>query len=425
MKKRKFLFKQIIGIVVFLLFTSCSFFDDDTESDKTANDYIYSVFKEWYLWYDQIPDVDPNNYETYQDLIDAIKVDVDKWSYAGSYTYIKNMYENAEYKGFGAGFMVDYDYQIKITHVYNASPFGVYGVERGWIVESVNGYTISNVDGINDALNSDNAVDFVFTDQDGQTRNLTTSRQSFQMNTVLYSNVYEYDSHKVGYLVFNSFLGTSVNELTPVIQTFHDQNITDLIVDLRYNGGGENEVAETLIGMIGGDKVKGQTITTRMHSDKKTKEDESTVSDYSGVSLNIEGVYFITTSGTASASELVINCIKPFMDTKLVGSTTSGKPVGMYIVADEDIDLAVLPVCFKNINSLGYGDYFDGIAVDISETDDLSHNWGDPEEGMFNTALNDILGLEGAGTVALKSKIEKAPRPLLEYKGLNQIINAY
>ena len=409
----------IIIAILLLLLNACNLFNDP-KKDFTANDYIYEAFNEWYLWYDQIPDIDPNDYDSYKALINAISVDEDRWSYAGSYTEIMDLYQSGEYKGFGAGFMIDYDGKIKITHVYNKSPFGLFGVERGWVVESVNGYTIDDLDNVNKALSSDEPVDFVFTDIDGQTKNLTATKEAFQMNTVLFSDVFDYDAHKIGYLVFNSFLETSVAELTTAFKTFNDQHITDLIVDLRYNGGGLNTTANMLIGMIGGNKVNGQTVANVTHNDKKSYKDESTVIEYSGVTLTLDQVYFITTGGTASASELVINCLDPFMDV----SATHGKPVGMYILSVESIDLAILPVCFKTTNSVGYGDYFDGLLVDINGIDDLSHNWGDPEEELFKAAVNDIL--EPTATIVSQLKSEKAAsQQLFDYKGLNQIINAY
>lgn len=410
-------------ILLNLLLNSCNLFDSH-DKETTANEYVYEAFNEWYLWYDQIPKIDPNDYSTFAELIDTLKVDQDRWSFAGSYTEIMKLFQSGEYKGFGAGFMIDFDNQIKITHVYNQSPFGLFGVQRGWIVESVNAYTINNIDKIEEALSSTNDVTFVFTDNLGQTQNLTTSKTAFQMNTVLYANVFDFDTHKIGYLVFDSFLEISEAELDSTFKIFSQQNITNLIVDLRYNGGGLNDIADLLIGIIGGNKVNGQTVATLTHNDKKEIYNEPTVIDYNGIKLNINQVHFITTSGTASASELVINCLEPFMDVKLVGSTTHGKPVGMYILSIKEIDLAILPISFKTTNSLGYGDYYNGIPVDITEIDDLTHNWGNPDEALFKAAVNDIISPVAVASVPLKSEKIKNQR-LFYYKGLNQIINAY
>ena len=401
---------------------SCNLFQKP-EKEATANDYIYSAFEEWYLWYQQIPDVDPNDYDTQEDLINAIKVPQDRWSFSGSLTEIKKLFEGGEYTGFGGGFIMDFDQQIKISKVYTNSPFGRLGVQRGWVVNSVNGYGSDNLTEVNNALSSNDDVAFVLTDFNGEQHNVSVKRETIAMNTVLYSSIIEKEGHKIGYLVFDSFLEVSEDELKNEFQKFQDQGITDLIVDLRYNGGGLNTIAYQLIGMIGGDKVAGQTIATVMHNDKKSDKNTSEVSTYEGPKANIGSVCFLTTSGSASASELVINCLKPFMEVKLVGNHTHGKPVGMYVLSVEDIDLAILPISFKNVNHDNYGDYYDGLPADVLEVDDLSHNWGDPEEKMLKAAIDDILGTTGAVSALKSAQIDR--QKTFDYKGIHQLINAY
>jgi carboxyl-terminal processing protease len=413
----------ILFLALALLFAGCSLFDKP-EKEITANEYIYAAFEEWYLWYDQLPNVDPNDYETQDELIDAIKVEQDRWSFAASYSDIKKLFEKAEYTGFGGGFILDADMQIKITHVYRDSPFGQLGVERGWIVNSVNGYDAGNLTAVNEALNSSGDVAFVFTDHQGVQHNATVKKIAISMNTVLHSSILEKEGHRVGYLVFDNFAEVSKVELTNAFESFIEDNITDLIVDFRYNGGGLVDVAYQLVGMIGGDKVAGQTISTTKHNDKKADNDVSEVSDYSGPKLSIDKVYFLTARGTASASELVINCLEPFMEVKLVGNNTHGKPVGMYILSVEDLDLAILPISFKNINAEGYGDYYNGLPADIFAMDDLSHNWGHPEEMMLKAALDDLVQPAATAAHPLKSA-EIDQQKLFDYKGINQLINAY
>ena len=419
----KLIATAIVLLAIMLFLISCSSFDDNKE-EITANEYIYEAFEEWYLWYDELPVVDPNDYDSFASLIDTLTVDVDRWSFAGSYAEIMKLFESGEFKGFGAGFKIDYDKKIKITHVYNASPFGLLGIERGWVAESINGFTVNELDSVNKALSSMAPVDFVFTDYDNQQHQFTLQKEEFKMNTVMHSQVIEKEGKRIGYLVFDSFVDASAAELKPVIDTFKNQNITDLIVDLRYNGGGVNTIADMLVAMIGGDKVAGQVISTMVHNDKKSDRDKPTVSEYKGAVLDLETVYFITTSGTASASELVINSLTPFMEVKLVGSNTHGKPVGMYILSVKEIDLAILPISFKSINNLGYGDYFIGFPATIAEADDLSHNWGHPDESMLKAAVNDILYPAVAIASTYKSILIDQQIPF-EYPGINQIVNAW
>lgn len=402
-----------------LFFTSCS-----EDEDKTANEYIYDAFEEWYLWYDELPDVNPNDYDTYDDLIDAISVEQDRWSYAGSYTEITDLLEEGAYKGFGAGFVLDYDNQIKLTHVYDASPMGRIGATRGWIVESINGFTADNLDSVNAALNSSGNVDFVFTNLEANTVTATMQKEEFTMNTILHYEVIPYENDTVGYLVYDSFVEASEDELINVFEYFERKGINELIIDLRYNGGGLVSLATMLTGIIGGEKVYGNVISTMVHNDKKSSYNEETTSIYTGNTLDLDRVYFLTTDGTASASELLINNLKPYMDVILVGSTTHGKPVGMYVLSVSKLDLAILPICFKNVNVNGEGDYFDGLSVDIEANDDLSTDWGNTEEAMLHAALSDIVSATATTSARAKSTQLKNQK-YFEYKGLNQYINAY
>ncbi|MFA9390722.1 MAG: S41 family peptidase [Prolixibacteraceae bacterium] len=412
----------LILMALIAALNSCSLFQEP-EKTSTANDYIYSAFEEWYLWYDQIPKLDPNDYETQQELIEAIKVPQDRWSFSGSYAELTKLFEGGEYTGFGGGFILDNDGKIKITHVYKDSPFGRLNVERGWIVNSVNGFGVDQLNEVNNALNSNDDVNFVFTDDNGEQHQSTVKKEAILMNTVLYSSIIEQENHKIGYLVFDSFLASSEAELKTEFSNFQAQNITDLVIDLRYNGGGLVDLAYQMVGMIGGDKVAGQTIAQVIHNDKKSSKNKPTISQYDGPKVNINAVYFITTSGSASASELLINSLEPFMDVKLIGSNTHGKPVGMYILSVEELDLAILPIAFKNTNHDGYGDYYDGLPADILEVDDLSHNWGNPEEKMLKTALGAITGVATIASTLKSEQIEQ--QKLFEYPGIHQFINAY
>jgi drug/metabolite transporter (DMT)-like permease/C-terminal processing protease CtpA/Prc len=415
--------KLLTTVIVLLALAACNSFPEP-EKKLTANDYVYEAFNEWYLWYDQLPELDPNDFENYDTLIDSLKVDADRWSFAASYTDVMNLFEKGEYKGFGAGFVLDHDRHIKISHVYANSPMGKLGVERAWTVRSVNGYTVDQLDEVNKALASSEPVDFVLADHNQKAHQFTVQKEAFIMNTVLYSSIIEKQGKKIAYLVFDSFVEASKNELEPVFANFKNEQITDLIVDLRYNGGGVVDIAEMMVGMIGGSKVKGQVVSTLMHNDKKSDLNNATISEYDSITVEIDQVYFITTSGTASASELLINNLSPFMDVKLVGSNTHGKPVGMYILSVKDIDLAILPISFKNVNYLGFGDYFGGLPAHIIEADDLDHNWGHPEETMLATAVNDIVNPALAVRSLHKSALVNQQQ-MLPYKGINQIINAW
>lgn len=411
----------LLAIALFF-FSSCK--KSTTEPEYTAKEFVYEAFKEWYLWYDEIPNLDANDYNDYQSLIEAISIDDDKWSFAMSNEALKRYYESGEQTSFGAGLIIDFDGQIKITHVYNNSPFGQNGIERGWIVDSVNGYTVDELDKVNEALSSNEPIDFVFTDHIQQTHSHTMQKEAYNINAIFHSQVFDLGTNKVAYLVYNNFTESSISELESVFNDFKNQEITDLIVDLRYNGGGLDNVAQQLMGLIGGNKIAGQVVERVIYNDKHSDNNKTVTLDYEGVSVDIDKVCFLTTHGTASASEICINSLKPFVDVKVIGSRSTGKFFGMHHFVYEKYDLVVLPLSLRIANSNNETYNFVGIPVDIDEYDDLKYNWGNPEEAMLKAALNEISNPVLAISNNIKSeKIEK--QQLFKYTGINQLINAY
>ena len=155
---------------------------------------------------------------------------------------------------------------------------------------------------------------------------------------------------------------------------------------MRYNGGGLVKIAEHLVDLILGSRVTKQEIIKIVYNDKHKDQNYS----YEGNVLenSLEGVRqiaVIVTSGTASASEMVINSLKPFADVALFGKTTYGKPVGMN---SKDIcDQTIVPITFKYTNSEDYGDFFLGMDPDCNSEDDFKHDFGDVDEDGVKSAL--------------------------------------
>jgi hypothetical protein len=232
--------------------------------------------------------------------------------------------------------------------------------------------------------------------------------------------VYTVGAKKVGYIVFNSFTTNASTKLDEVFSTFSSAGISEVIVDLRYNGGGSVSTAETLTNLIAPVAQTGNVMYTtywtktmqdglatilknqkfyaegrdgvrRLYSyfdyDYKPTEDAGNVTRFEKRgSANINKAYFIVTGSTASASELVINNLKPVMDVKLIGSKTYGKPVGFFAITIDKLDMYIPQ--FETKNSKNEGGYFDGMAVDKTDFDDVSKNFGDPTERLLANALS-------------------------------------
>ena len=413
----------LIGLIPFTI--SCSKEEAAPEEEVVENSrtYIYDLFQDWYFWLDQVPEINPNDYTTNEDLIDALRYQVhDRWSFVTDLDEYRALYEQGETKGFGVAMSITEDDRLIIRFTYANAPMGLAGVDRGWEVLKIDGVKIAQIPDLWIAFDTDDEVNFTFVTTALDTVEYAMIRTDYQINTVLHKSVIETVDKKVGYLVFESFLGTSEAELDEAFTYFKQENIDELVVDLRYNGGGRLDIAVALEELIGGDEIENKLLGKIIFNDNHSDENINYGVEGSDLSLNLDRLFFITTEGTASASEMVINGMFPFKEVVLIGSTTHGKPVGMSVFESEEYGIAVAPITYKLLNANDEGEYFDGIPVDYNIPDDITYSWGDPQEACLKQALDIINGDMTA--VATKSvRIQSKSLPLK--RGLQEITGAY
>jgi C-terminal processing protease CtpA/Prc len=222
-------------------------------------------------------------------------------------------------------------------------------------------------------------------DLSGKIREFTLSKVAVQMNTVLHRDVREVKGRKVGYLVFNSFIEKSKEELNEAFSYFQAQGVSELILDLRYNGGGSLDIANHLAGQIASSRAAGKNFVTLTYNTGKQSQNKQYPLQSIAVNIALERLFVITTPSSASASEAIINGLKPHMPVITIGGRTHGKPVGMNIWRVNGY--AIVPVTFKVANTLGEAEYFQGIPVDAAVKDDLEVTFGDPQEDCLSQAL--------------------------------------
>jgi carboxyl-terminal processing protease len=347
---------------------------DEGDQGDSANDYLYALMQDWYFWYEQIPEVDPEDYASPEELLDAIRyLPIDVWSFVMTSEEYAQYFEDAEYVGYGFSFQLDENEQMRISFVYENSPMYEQGVRRGWTILEVDGTVVTPLSDLDVLFGPDEVGvqdTFNMEDTEGTVSEYTFTKKVIDIDTVFSENVFDINGEKVGYFVFDNFIEKSLTEIQKTLGYMQDNGVEDLIVDLRYNGGGLIDVADFLASSIGGASVEGQVFTKYIHNDKHLDENTDLLFVDAGYSLNLDRVFFITTQATASASELVINGLDPYMEVYLVGDVTYGKPVGMYGWPYEDY--VFFPVSFKTVNAEGYGDYYDGIAVDANAADEDS-----------------------------------------------------
>jgi len=384
-------------ILILFLASACSLWQqpDEPSDVQRLNEYIYQVLKteKWYLWEDKIPNLDPDSYEdSYAFLEDLKYSELDKWSYLTTEEEYQNFFNSGTYYGYGFGYKITEQNKMFVSYVFDNSPMANAGIKRGSEILSVNGITIAQM--INQNLSSTqifgpNELDYTsqmnVVTHDKDTVEISVGKEEVVQNTVLYKNVYDVGGIKTGYLVFKTFIHPSVDELTEAFAYFQTQNVRQLILDLRYNGGGLLSVSQYLASLIGGEQTNGKKYITLKNNVSHSDNDTVYYFDLPQHALTVSKVVFITTKGTASASEAVINGLKPYVENVSIGDDTHGKPVGMYSFSFEGYRL--IPICFRLENSLGYGGYFDGLAADAYRIDDIQHDWGDTSEVCFNEAL--------------------------------------
>lgn len=388
--------KRLIPLLLIatITFWACND-DDDIDLMTSVNREFYSLMQDYYYWYEQIPDLNPDLYSNPYQLMEAIRCSPpDKWSYVTTRTELEAYYNQASYVGFGFASGFNSSGELIISLVYNSSPLKQDGINRGWQIVSIDGQTPTSSNF--NSLIGDDVVGvtktFVFKSQNDSTATHTYTKEQIATNTVFADTVYSFGPTKVGYFMLKSFINPTAGELTNTFAKFQSSSINELVVDLRYNGGGLISVASQLANLIGANSANSGVFGTYSHNNKHTEMNENIYFETLTNSISLNRVFFITTSSSASASELVINGLKPYVDVVLVGSKTHGKPVGMYQFTfnDPSVDWAFVPICFSIFNANGEGDYFDGLQVNISADDDVKHAFGDTEEECLNAALSEI-----------------------------------
>ena len=406
---------SILSFSLFIIFLGCEK-EEISEAEK-LNREIYQAMEEIYLWNDYLPDADPAAYNTPEKFLDALRYQpLDKWSFVLTTAEFEQYYEQGEYKGHGFLISLDDDDNIRIGFVYKSTQAYQEGVRRSWIIKKVNG-TNATTDNINALLGSSEETitnTILFLDGEGNEKEVELTKETIQINTVLHSEIIEYNSKKIGYMVFQEFIATANEE-------FASQPIDELIIDLRYNGGGMNTVAEYLASWIAGNQAS-KVFYKLLHNTKNEFRDVTVNFPANVNALNLTRVFFITTNNSASASELLINGLKPYYDVKLIGTHTAGKPVGMYPMNLPPYIYTLVPISFKYVNSNDEGDFYEGLPVDYPAEDDITHEFGDPQENSLKVTLGAITGEATIKSAHVPSKT----RILIPSEsGINQFLRAY
>ncbi|MBN3584356.1 carboxyl-terminal protease [Algoriphagus aestuarii] len=438
MKKFIYLSLLIVGL------GSCNKKDDPTPNPQSdiVKDAIYDSMEEWYYWNQELPSKpNPSDFTTNEEFLEAIKFKpLDRFSYLTTQEEFNNAFVGRN-AGHGFGFAFDANERLFLTFVFNEAPAGKDGWQRGWEIIEINGKPISDYQtstgGYDFKLGGSEpgiTNTFTFKLPDGTTTTRSNTKAEYQSNSVLYQSVIELTGKKVGYWVYNSFKATAglnptrSKEVEDSFDYFQNQGVSELIIDLRYNGGGSVAVAEQISNYLIQFANNGKLMYTNKLNYLKPNLENSVNFKKIG-SLSLERLVFITSRGTASASELVINSLSPYFDIALVGDNTFGKPVGSFPLSPYTPELKknnveLVPITFATANSEGNTEYFDGFEPDFLVGDTPQFNWGDLQDLRLTTAIQ-ILEEGSINSRILNSYFKPRWEMIDAFRGLQQEFPAY
>jgi C-terminal processing protease CtpA/Prc len=389
----------------------------DVCGEESKKAFVSSVAESWYLWYEELAEVEPEDFDTAQAYLDALTAPLAPDGRDPGFSYLTDKAADdaqgstGAYVGFGFSYGFDFQNRFLFSDVLQGGPAGDANFQRGNEVLAIDmgaGYetidelserqaTISEIFGGNEAglergfrvRQDQSVVEVILAKRELDTPPLATEPLLLERA----------GNSPVGYLNLRSFILTANDALSDATRLFRDAGVTDLVIDLRYNGGGLVSVADRMLDLLGGLVATGQDSWSIVHNAKHSDEDFGAYFAEFPDSMRPLRIAFITTGGTASASELVINSLSPHIEVVLIGEDTLGKAVGQYAF-DQDrwsaewstCDTRLRLIAFQIVNGEGAGEYYNGLVSSGGFTlcparDDLTRNFGDPAEASLNAAL--------------------------------------
>jgi len=394
------------------------------------NLYVRDVLSDIYLWYATMPNVNPTAYDSPEAYLEAVRYKTldSTFSYITSRAANDAFYSDSQFIGFGLSTSLN-GVEMRVLQVFPDSPALEAGLSRGDHIVEIGGRLVSALVASGEIGSAFGAAevgveaDIAFVNQAGARREAHLVKRLVTIPTVSLTTVYNVGGRRIGYIFFRNFVQPSYEALDTAFAELAAAGLDDLVLDLRYNGGGLVSVAQHLASYIGGKRTDGLVFAEYFHNDRNTFRNHVIRFEPKPQPLTLDRLIVVTTGGSASASELVINALRPFIPVVVIGSRTYGKPVGQYGI--EFCDKLLAPVSFALRNADGQGDFFDGFPPDCAAPDDADHLLGDPAEGSLKEALTFATTNACSArplTPQTKATIQlRAPRAI----GWQSLVNAY
>ncbi len=443
MNIKKLLF---LCVAVSTVFTSCTDQDDNLFSvpaNIEIQDFVWKGLNTWYFWQGEVTDLADSKLDDAEgfiaflqgfpnpaDLFEHLRHPDDRFSVIVSdYDQLQNSQQGTSdtngvdisyiFLNNGSNEVIGY-----VRYIIPGSDADGKDIRRGDIVYAVNGQSLFFNSETDNNLGLLDPTSYTFNLADltvnngvrsitPNGRNIDLTKSSITENPILINTTIDVGTKKVGYIMYNQFVSNFDTQLNGVFGDFQAQGVTDLVLDFRYNPGGFVSTAIRLSSMVTG-QFDGQLFTKFRYNDKiqpqLTDEQEnryftSTLSTGAAInSLGLTKVYVLTTGSSASASELVINSLDPYIEVIQVGTTTRGKNEASFSLYDSpswtfsDAQLnpnhkwAMQPLVSRLENSAGFSNYTDGLTPEIELAEDLTNLGvlGDETEPLLAAALANI-----------------------------------
>tara|TARA_R110001599_G_scaffold9041_18_gene44931 strand:+ start:367 stop:1827 length:1461 start_codon:yes stop_codon:yes gene_type:complete len=422
-----------------------------TCSLQNRQNWAFAQINEWYLFPETLPaSLNPSPYASVQAYIDALTATARGQGRDRYFTYITSIAEEEAFLNSGAtagfGIRLSYDSaaaRVFILDAFEGAPGLAAGLDRGGELLAIgtssgNLQTVTSLfaqggaAAVSSALGPSTAGTsrvLRFRNAAGVETTTTVSKADFALQPVSprYGvQIIDNGGTRTGYVNLRTFIDSAEPQLRTAFQRFRDEGVTDLVIDLRYNGGGLVRTAELFADLLGRNRFANEVQGVTRFRASKAANNETRNFQAQPQSVSPMKIAFITTGGSASASELVINAMIPYLDANmaLVGSNTFGKPVGQIGLDRAACDDRIRIVAFATENADGNANYFSGLAGSVANScqaaDDISLPLGDPGEASTARALGFLAGAAcspisrvAAGATAAQRAPLSLPRELL------------
>lgn len=352
---------------------------------------FYDYMQDDYLWNEDLPtNVNLANYSNVYELLEDLVIPEDRYSFILTEEEYQSRFVDAEYAGLGFSSRITTDNRVFINYVYAESPAEVAGIKRSDEITHINGVSVQTLLEQNryeeelGARDVGVSVEITWREQAGTSFTDVLTKDIVETNTVLAVDRFLVDGKDVGYYVLNSFINRTGDDLNSAYDQF--AGVDELIIDVRYNGGGLTRFANQAATQSAGDNVIGEVFTKYLFN--ANNSDSNFIEQfqlYEGIEqLNLSRVYVLTTRASCSSSELIINALDPHVEVVVIGGPTCGKPVGQ--IPELLCDKRAFVVNFETVNALDEGRYFDGLAPNCAASDVLVGDWGSADDPMLQAA---------------------------------------